>query len=87
MSVPAVLSVAEDEGTVQVCASLDIQSYTTAVDINVTLATSDGTGNTIIMSNNLLCVIVYLLQLLMGMTTWRYLWTLSSLLVPAVTCV
>ena len=44
MSVPAVLSVAEDEGTVQVCATLNIQSYTTSVDINVTLASSDGTG-------------------------------------------
>ena len=88
MSVPAVMSVAEDEGTVQVCATLDIQSYTTAVDINVTLATTstDGTGNTI-MSNSLLCVIVYLLQLLMVLTTEKYLWTLSSLLVPAVTCV
>ena len=41
MSVPDELSVAEDEGTVQVCATL---SLSTEVDITVTLATSDGTG-------------------------------------------
>ena len=41
MSVPAVLSVAEDEETVQVCATL---SLGTEVDITVTLATSDDTG-------------------------------------------
>ena len=70
MSVPDELNVVEDEGTVQVCATLNIQSYTTAVDINVTLASSDGTGKT--MFNSLLCVIVYLLQLLMVMTTMEY---------------
>ena len=70
VSVPAMLSVAEDEETVQVCATLNIQSYTTAVDINVILASSDGTGKT--MFNSLLCVIVYLLQLLMVMTTVEY---------------
>ena len=48
------LSVAEDKGTVQVCATLNIQSYTTAVDINVTLATSNGTGKS--MFNSLPCV-------------------------------
>ena len=41
MSVPDELSVVEDEGTVQVCATL---SFNTEVDITVTLATSDGTG-------------------------------------------
>ena len=41
VSVPDELSVAEDEGTVQVCATL---SLGTEVDITVTLATSDGTG-------------------------------------------
>ena len=41
MSVPAMLSVAEDEATVQVCATL---SPSTEVDITVTLATIDGTG-------------------------------------------
>ena len=42
VSVPAVLSVAEDEGTVQVCATL---SLSTEVGISVTLATRhDGTG-------------------------------------------
>ena len=41
VSVPAALSVAEDEGTVQVCATLN--TYT-SVDTTVTLATSDGTG-------------------------------------------
>ena len=41
VSVPAMLSVAEDEGTVQVCATL---SLSTEVDITVTIATSDGTG-------------------------------------------
>ena len=42
VSVPAVLSVAEDAGTVPVCVTL----YTslTGVDFTVTLATSDGTG-------------------------------------------
>ena len=70
LSVPAVVSVAEDEGTVQVCATLDIQLYTTAVDINMTLATSDGTGKT--MFNSLLCVTVYLLQLLRILTTVDY---------------
>ena len=44
VSVPDVLSVAEDEGTVQVCATL---SLGTEVDITVTLATSDGTGTTV----------------------------------------
>ena len=43
MSVPDVLSVAEDEGTVQVCATL-ITSFVTEFDITVTLATSNGTG-------------------------------------------
>ena len=70
MFVPDELSVVEDEGTVQVCATLNIQLYTTAVDINVTLATSDGTGRT--MFNSLLCVTVYLLQLLMILTTIEY---------------
>ena len=70
MSVPEELNVVEDEGTVQVCATLNIQLYTTAVDINVTLATSDGTGKT--MLNSLLCVIVYLLQLLMILITMEY---------------
>ena len=41
MSVPAVLSVAEDEETVQVCATLSLD---TEIGITVTLATSDGTG-------------------------------------------
>ena len=39
--VPAVLSVAEDEGTVQVCATL---SLSTEVEITVTLATNNGTS-------------------------------------------
>ena len=43
VSVPDVLSVAEDEGTVQVCATL-ITPFVTEFDITVTLATSDGTG-------------------------------------------
>ena len=43
VSVPAVLSVAEGEGTVQVCVTLTTASNL-AVDITVTLATSDGTG-------------------------------------------
>ena len=42
VSVPAMLSVAEDEGTVQVCATL-FNTYN-SIDITVTLATSDGTG-------------------------------------------
>ena len=37
------LNVAEDEGTVQVCATL-ITPFVTEFDITVTLATSDGTG-------------------------------------------
>ena len=41
VSVPAELSVTEDEGTVKVCATL---SLNTEVDITVTLATSNGTG-------------------------------------------
>ena len=41
VSVPAVLSVAENEGTVQVCATLSLNAE---FDITVTLATSDGTG-------------------------------------------
>ena len=43
VSVPDVLSVVEDEGTVQVCATLAL-SLDTEVDITVTLATSVGTG-------------------------------------------
>ena len=43
VSVPDVLSVAEDEGTVQVCATL-ITPFVTEFDITVTLATSNGTG-------------------------------------------
>ena len=42
VSVPAVLSVAEDEGTVQVCATLFLD---TEIGITVTLATSDGSIN------------------------------------------
>ena len=42
VSVPAVQSVAEDEGTVQVCATLNTSLH--AVNITVTLDTSDGTG-------------------------------------------
>ena len=41
VSVPVMLSVAEDERAVQVCATLN--TYT-RVDTTVTLATSDGTG-------------------------------------------
>ena len=41
MSVPDVLSVAEDEGTVQVCATL---SLSTEVNISVTLTCQDDTG-------------------------------------------
>ena len=37
------LNVAEDGGTVQVCATL-ITPFVTEFDITVTLATSDGTG-------------------------------------------
>ena len=48
VSVPAVLSVAEDEGTVQVCATLFLD---TEIGITVTLATSDGTGVHLISSN------------------------------------
>ena len=48
VSVPAVLSVAEDEGTVQVCATLSLD---TEIGITVTLATSDGTGVHLISSN------------------------------------
>ena len=43
MSVPAVLSVVQNERTVQVCATL-ITPFVTEFDITVTLATSDGTG-------------------------------------------
>ena len=43
VSVPAVLSVAEGEGTVQVCVTLTIASNL-AEDITVTLSTSDDTG-------------------------------------------
>ena len=43
VSVPDVLSVVENEETVQVCATLAL-SLGTEVDITVTLATSVGTG-------------------------------------------
>ena len=42
VSVPAVQSVAEDERAVQVCATLNTSLH--AVNITVTLTTSDGTG-------------------------------------------
>ena len=79
MSVTDELSVAEDEGTVQVCATL---SLSTEVDITVTLATSDGTGMCV-QQLALLCVNNYFLQLMMVLTTRECLWTWSSLLVPA----
>ena len=41
VSIPAMLSVAKDESSVEVCATL---SLTTPVNITVTLATIDGTG-------------------------------------------
>ena len=44
VSIPDEKRVAEDEGTVQVCATLNISLYTTAVNITVTLGTSDYTG-------------------------------------------
>ena len=44
MSVPASLNVAENDGTVQVCATLHYSSNTTDVDIPLTLTTSDGSG-------------------------------------------
>ena len=43
MSVPVVLSVAEDEGTVMVCAVLTTLS-STIIDIPVTLSTQNATG-------------------------------------------
>ena len=44
MSIPDKKRVAEDVGTVQVCATLNISLYTTAVNITVTLETKSGTG-------------------------------------------
>ena len=79
VSVPDVLSVAEDEGTVQVCATL-ITPFVTEFDITVTLATSDGTGMCV---QQLALFQLCFLQLLIVMTTWECLWTWSSLLVPA----
>ena len=46
MSIPNELSVTEDEGTVEVCATLNFPLFIITVDIAVTLATSDGTGMT-----------------------------------------
>ena len=43
VSVPDVLSVAEDDGTMQLCATL-ITLFVAEFDITVTIATSDGTG-------------------------------------------
>ena len=77
VSVPAMLSVAEDEGTVQVCVTL---SLSTEVDITVTLATRDGTGMCAI---TLPTLYVSILQLKLVLTTWECLLTWSSLLVPA----
>ena len=45
VSVPAVRSVAEDGGSVVVCATLSGVPGTTGRDFSVVLATSDGTGN------------------------------------------
>ena len=80
--VPDVLGVAEDEGTVQVCATLImITLFAAEFDITVTLGTSDGTGMCV---QQLTLPMYYLfLQLLMVLTTWECLWTWSSLLVPA----
>ena len=44
MSIPDEMRVAEDVGTVQVCATLYISLYTTSVNITVTLETRAGTG-------------------------------------------
>ena len=44
MSIPDKKRVTEDVGIVQVCATLNISSYTTAVNITVTLETKSGTG-------------------------------------------
>ena len=45
VSVPAAVSVAEDGGSVMVCATLSGVPGTTGRDFNVMLATSDGTGS------------------------------------------
>ena len=45
ISIPAVLSVAEDEETVQVCATLTTE-FITEIDITITLTLRDGTGIT-----------------------------------------
>ena len=80
VSVPDVLSVTEDEGTVQVCATLNTL-FIAEFDITVTLATSDGTGMCL---QQLILLMYYLfLQLQMVLTTWECPWTWSSLLVPA----
>ena len=51
VSVPAVLNVTEDEGAVQVCATLSLGTEL-EVDITVTLATSDGTGMRVYKTSN-----------------------------------
>ena len=48
MSIPDEMIVAEDEGRVQVCATLNISLYTTAVNITVTLETRAGTGKKLV---------------------------------------
>ena len=45
VSLPTVESVAEDAGSVTVCATLSGVPGTTQRDFTVTLATADGTGN------------------------------------------
>ena len=57
VSLPAVLLVAEDEGTVQVCA-LFTYFNEFEFDFNVTLATSDGTGTLCVCSS---CSCVYIM--------------------------
>ena len=74
------MSVAENEGTVQVCATL---SLGTEVDITVTLATSDGTGMDV--HHQIGCVhISHHMQLRVALTMWVCPWTWCSLLAVAV---
>ena len=70
VSVPAVLSVAEDEGAVQVCATL---SLSTEVNITVTLATSNGTGMCVqqLAFSRVNSVYIIIIQLIMNLTTLK----------------
>ena len=73
VSIRAVLGVAEESGAVSVCATLAITPAiaTTSRDISVTLATIDGTGESVV-EEHAQIILVFLFQLLLAQTIQQW---------------